>query len=77
LALFPGFTVVLFTLPIGSRPNKDINLTVQVGYNGAVPQVEAWASLNSTNGQVTLKNSDSVAISELYDITINTRFSLI
>ena len=77
LALFPGFSVVLFTLPIGSRPNKDVNLTVQVGFNGAVPQIEAWASLNSTNGQVTLKNSDSVAISQLYDITINTRFSLI
>jgi len=77
LALFPGFTVVLFTLPSGSRPNKDINLTVQVGFNGAVPQIEAWASLNSSNGQVTLKNSDSVAISQLYDITINTRFSLI
>ncbi len=77
LALFPGFSVVLFTLPIGSRPNKDVNFTVQVGYNGSVPQIEAWASLNSSNGQVTLKNSDSVAISELYDITINTRFSLI
>lgn len=75
-SLFAGFTVVLFTLPVGSRPNNDINIAVQVGYNGSTQQIEAWAALDSSNGQVTLKNADAVAITELYDITINTRFSL-
>lgn len=74
--LAPGFTVVLFTFASGSRPNNDFNIKAQVGYNGATTEIDAWAHIDASTGQVTLKNSDAIAISELYDISFNFRFSL-
>ena len=74
--LAPGFTVVLFTFASGSRPNNDFNVKAQVGYNGATTEIDAWAHIDASTGQVTLKNSDAIAISELYDISFNFRFSL-
>ncbi len=74
--LAPGFTVVLFTFASGSRPNNDFNVKAQVGYNGSTTEIDAWAHIDASTGQVTLKNSDAVAISELYDISFNFRFSL-
>ena len=74
--LAPGFTVVLFTFASGSRPNNDFNVKAQVGYNGSTTEIDAWAHIDASTGQVTLKNSAAVAISELYDISFNFRFSL-
>ncbi len=74
--LAPGFTVVLFTFASGSRPNNDFNVKAQVGYNGSTTEIDAWAHIDASTGQVTLKNSDAIAISELYDISFNFRFSL-
>jgi hypothetical protein len=74
--LAPGFTVVLFTFASGSRPNNDFNVKAQVGYNGSTFEIDAWAHIDASTGQVTLKNSDAIAISELYDISFNFRFSL-
>jgi len=74
--LAPGFTVVLFTFALGSRPNNDFNVKAQVGYNGSTTEIDAWAHIDASTGQVTLKNSDAIAISELYDISFNFRFSL-
>jgi len=74
-SLLGGGSVVLFTLPVALRPTAKLTGLVSCTYEGSWQSVTGvWYEVD-TNGDVTITNSNSTLITELYNIGINIKFA--
>ena len=74
-SLLGGSSVVLFTLPVALRPTAKLTGLVSCTYEGSWQSVTGvWYEVD-TNGDVTITNSNSTLITELYNIGINIKFA--